>query len=250
VTKGERFFLDVDGKPLYRYLGPESIRTEIETSLRWLGTDYIDLYQTHWQDATTPVESTMSALLDLKREGKIRAIGVSNCTLDQLRAYMQVGSVDSVQEQFNMLDRRHEAEYFPFCRRNNLAVLSYQTLANGLLSGKIGLDRQFPPDDFRHDRPRFTPEARRQVEAMLDEMRAMAQKYNLTVAQLVIAWTIAQQGVTHALVGVRDEQRARENAVAGSVNLREEDLTALGSVAARYAKLIPADRPRTVNERT
>jgi aryl-alcohol dehydrogenase-like predicted oxidoreductase len=240
-TRGERFFLDVEGKPVYRYLGPESIRSELENSLRRLGTDYVDLYQTHWQESTTPIESTMRALLDLKQEGKIRAVGVSNCTLDQLRAYLKLGPVDSVQEQFNLLDRRHQAEYFPFCRANHIAVISYQTLINGLLSGKIGPEREFPQEDLRHNRSRFVPEVRREVQAMLNEMEHVAHKYNLTTAQLVIAWTIAQPGVTHSLVGVRNVERARENAMAGSVILSETDLGAMDSIVAKHWDAIPND---------
>ncbi len=217
-------FLDQNGKTMHRYLGPESIRYELEMSLKRLNTDHIDLYQTHWQDETTPIEETMSTLLDLKREGKIRAIGVSNATVEQIEAYRRVGPVDSGQERYSMLDRGLEDGYLPYARKNNIAVLAYSPLANGLLTGKIGPEREFPPDDLRHNNPRFSVGTRKKVLAMLDRIRPIAEKHRLTLAQLVIAWTVAQPGLTHALVGARDDRQARENAAAGSVTLLREDL--------------------------
>ncbi|MGH9352183.1 MAG: aldo/keto reductase, partial [Terriglobia bacterium] len=108
VEKGQAY-LKQAGKILHRYLGQESIRYEVEQSLRRLGTDYIDLYQTHWQDESTPIEDTMATLLDLKKQGKIRAIGVSNCTVEQVEEYRRTGPVDTVQEKYSMLDRAMEA---------------------------------------------------------------------------------------------------------------------------------------------
>lgn len=103
-------FVNQSGKQMHRYLGPESIRYEVEQSLKRLNTDHIDLYQTHWQDETTPIEDTMRTLLDLKREGKIRAIGVSNATVEQIEAYRRIGPLDSGQEKYSMLDRKLDGE--------------------------------------------------------------------------------------------------------------------------------------------
>ena len=224
-----------DGKPLHRYLGPESIRYEVEQSLKRLNTDYIDLYQTHWQDETTPIEETMTTLLDLKREGKIRAIGVSNAKLEQIEAYRRVGPVDSGQERYSMLDRGLESEYLPYALKNNIAVLAYSPLAFGLLTGKVGPDREFPEDDIRHKHPRFSVESRKQVLAMLERMQPIADQHGLTLAQLVIAWTVAQPGLTHALVGGRNRQQAEENAVAGNATLSREELETLGQIVSAQA---------------
>jgi aryl-alcohol dehydrogenase-like predicted oxidoreductase len=223
-TERGEFFVDQNGTRLHRYLGGESIRYEVEESLQRLGTDYIDLYQTHWQDRTTPIEETMGALLALKQEGKIRAIGVSNCTLDELRRYRSIGQVDAAQERYSMLDRELEQAYLPYCSRNNIAVLAYSRLANGLLTGKIDPARVFPEDDLRSRSPQFSRESRLRVREMLDRMRPVADKYGLTTGQLVIAWTIMQAGVTHALVGARDEGQAIENAGAVSACLTADDL--------------------------
>lgn len=228
-------FINQNGKTMHRYLGPESIRYEVEQSLKRLSTDYIDLYQTHWQDATTPIEETMTTLLDLKREGKVRAIGVSNATVEQIEAYRRLGPVDSGQEKYSMLDRGLESKYLPYALKNNIAVLAYSPLAFGLLTGKVGPERQFPADDIRHNNPRFSVESRKQVLAMLAKMRPIAEKHALTLAQLVIAWTIAQPGLTHALVGARNSQQAEENAVAGNAALSREELEALNQIVPRQS---------------
>jgi methylglyoxal reductase len=233
-------FLTQSGKALHRYLGPESIRYEVEQSLKRLNTDYIDLYQTHWQDETTPIEQTMQTLLDLKKEGKIRAIGVSNASVAQIEEYRRVGQLDTGQEKYSMLDLGLEAEYLPYARQNNIAVLAYSPLANGLLTGKIGPERQFPPDDLRHNNPRFSPESRRAVKALLDDFGPIAEKHNLTLSQLVIAWTVARPGLTHALVGARDAQQASENAAAGSAILSPEDMDI---ISRRLRKTSLAARP-------
>ncbi len=228
-------FVSQNGKMLHRYLGPESIRYELEQSLKRLDTDYIDLYQTHWQDETTPIEETMGTLLDLKREGKIRAIGVSNATVEQIEAYRRVGPVDSGQEKYSMLDRKLENEYLPYALKNNIAVLAYSPLALGLLTGKVGPDREFPADDLRHNNPRFSVESRKRVLAMLDKMRPIADKQGLTLAQLVIAWTLSQPGLTHALVGARNPQQAEENAAAGNGTLSRDELETLNQIVSSQA---------------
>jgi methylglyoxal reductase len=222
TTKG-KFFVDQNGTRIHRYLGAESIRYEVEHSLRRLETDYIDLYQTHWQDPTTPIEETMGTLLELKREGKIRAIGVSNCTLDQVRQYRAVGPVDAAQEKYNLLHRDLEHEYLPYCAQNRMAVLAYSPLANGLLTGKVDPERVFPENDLRRDNPMFTRESRVRVREMFEDLAPVTRKYNFTDGQLSIAWTLAQPGVTHGLVGARDERQAAENAWAGSTFLAAAD---------------------------
>ena len=128
----------------------------MERSLKNLKTDRIDLLQTHWQDPSTPLADTVAELQRLKQEGKIRAIGVSNCSLEQLKAY---GPIDSDQEQYSMLDRKLETNgILPWCRENNVSVLAYSPLANGLLTGKLRPDRQYNPGDLRKAKPRFRPE--------------------------------------------------------------------------------------------
>ncbi|MHB0997848.1 MAG: aldo/keto reductase [Armatimonadota bacterium] len=238
TDKGQ-FFFNEGGFPVHRYLGPESIRYEVEESLRRLRTDYIDLYQTHWQDPSTPIEDTMAALLELKDEGKIKTIGVSNATTADIDRYMGVGSVDSAQELFSMLDRKIEDKLVPYCINNGISILAYSPLALGLLTGKIDPDRVFPSDDFRSGNPRFSAESRLKVAAMMDEIRPVAEARGLTIAQLVIAWTIAQPGITFALCGARNPAQAIENAGAGDVTLSAEELAIINDAISSHLTDMP-----------
>ena len=233
VEKGTYFFTECDHK-VYRYLGPESIRYECEQSLSRLGTDYIDLYQTHWQDKTTPIEDTMAELLRLKDQGKIRAIGVSNVQVSHLEEYRKIGTVDSAQELYSMLDRRIEAELLPYCRENDIAVLAYSPLAQGLLTGKIGPEREFPEGDMRRGNPRYSAENRERIRGILDGFRAIADAHGVTVGQLVIAWTLAQPGLTHALVGARNPKQVEENAGAGDVILTADEVETMSRAFATH----------------
>ena len=231
-TDAGAHFFDEWGKPIHRYLGAESIRYELEQSLRRLRTDVIDLYQTHWQDETTPIEETMAVLLDLKREGKIRAIGVSNATIEQMDEYRFIGPVDSDQEKYSMLDREMDLKQLPCCAGNNIAVLAFSPLAQGLLAGKVAVDREFPEDDFRSQELRFSVENRRKVLAFLEEVRPIADAHDATFAQLAIAWTLARPGLTHALVGARNPQQARENVAAADIVLGDGELATIDAALA------------------
>lgn len=212
---------------VYKYLHPDSINEEVERSLKRLGTDHIDLYQTHWQESTTPIEDTIAALLKLKEQGKIRAIGASNTNIEQLKAY---GNIDTDQERFSMLDRRIEQDgTLTHCRENNISVLAYSPLVHGLLTGKMTPDRQFKEGDLRRGNPCFNIESRQKVAAMLNEFVPIAKKHNATISQLVIAWTFSRPGVTHVLCGARTQEQAVENAAAGELVLDEEDIQAINS---------------------
>lgn len=226
TDKGMHFF-DQEGRPVHRYLGRDAIFHEIEESLRRLRTDYIDLYITHWQDPTTPIEETLRALEDLKTSGKIRAIGASNVGTAELRDYISHGGLDAVQERFSMLDREIEADLLPLTRANGIATLSYSSLALGLLSGSIGPSRVFSGDDQRRDNPRFSVSNREKALAFADAIRPVADRHRASIAQTVIAWTLAQPGVTFALCGARNAVQALDNARAGTIRLDAYDQTAI-----------------------
>jgi aryl-alcohol dehydrogenase-like predicted oxidoreductase len=217
------------------YNGPASIVAECERSLKRLGVTHIDLYQTHWQEETTPYEETMEALLKLKQQGKVRAIGVCNATPAIMDRYRSKGPLDSDQEKFSMLDRKLEAEQLPYCKKNNVAVLAYSPLALGLLTGKVGPETTFPPGDMRRTHKRYVKENLVKVNALLDRVRPIASAKGCTLGQLVIAWTIRQSGVTHALVGARDVKQAKENAAAGSLELSEQELGAINGAVSELS---------------
>jgi len=238
-TQNGKHFFDQDGKPVHRYLGRDSIIHEVEQSLRRLGTDYIDLYITHWQDVTTPIEETVRALEELKAAGKIRAIGASNVDRSELRQYIQTGSLDAIQERFSMIDRGIEADLLPLTVQNGVSTLSYSSLALGLLSGTIGPDRIFSGDDQRKDNPRFSVANRQKAKDFSEAIRPIAELHGASVAQVVIAWTLAQPGVTFALCGARNPAQAFDNARAGTLRLSADDLKAID--AALVAKLAHMD---------
>ena len=234
---GEFFFASDSRQPtekgnikVYRCLTPDVIRYEVEQSLRRLKTDYIDLFQTHWQDPTTPIEETMQVLMDLKAKGAIRAIGCSNASPEQMDAYLRIGDLDTDQEMYSMLDRKHEEDNLPYAAKHTLAFLAYSPLSQGLLTGKIGPDRVFEEGDQRRDNERFNVENRRKIQVLLDQFRPIANAHKISLAQLAIAWTVAQQGCTHVLVGARTPEQAGENAGAGSVQLSADELRQMREV--------------------
>ena len=232
-TNDEGVTLRPSEKKVYKCLRPDSIRDEIQASLRRLGTDHIDLYQTHWQDSTTPIADTMAALTRLRDEGKIRAIGVCNANLAQLQAY---GPIDSDQEKYSMLDREIETNgMLAHCREQRITVLAYSPLANGLLTGKIRPDRQFGPGDLRRGNRRFTAANIERTNAMLQKLEPVARRHHASIAQLVIAWTFSQPGLTCALCGARDAAQATENAAAGDIRLSADELDAMGAILAAPA---------------
>ncbi|MEP2534245.1 aldo/keto reductase [Shimia sp.] len=230
TQKGNHFF-DYDGKPVHRYLGKDAIIYEVEQSLSRLGTDYIDHYITHWQDPTTPIAETMEALETLKQQGKIRSIGASNTTADDVRAYVAAGQLDAVQEEYSMLKRDIEASHVPLCRDNGVSLLSYSSLALGLLAGKIGPDRVFEGDDQRKEHPWFSLANRQKVASLMTAIAPIAEKHGATLGQTVIAWTLQQPGVTFSLCGARDAAQAAENAKAGRIRLTDTEITEINDRA-------------------
>lgn len=220
-------FFELEGRTVRRLLRPDAIRREIEDSLRRLGTEYIDLYQTHWQTTEPekdPIAETMECLVRLKEEGKIRAIGASNVDIGHIEQYRAVGVLDAIQPRFSMLDRGIEQDLLPHCIRHNISTLVYSPLEQGLLTGRIGMDYVVAPGEYRGNIPWFAPANRRRVLDMLAGWKDLTDKYGCTLSQLVIAWTVAQPGVTFALCGARKTAHSRENAAAGDLVPAEADL--------------------------
>lgn len=233
TTKGNHFF-DYDGQPVHRHLGPVSIAYELEQSLKRLGTDHIDLYITHWQDPTTPIAETVGALERLKEQGKIRAIGASNVSPSEMEAYLAAGGLDALQEEYSMVRRDIETSILPACRRHGVSMLSYSSLALGLLSGRIGAAREFSGDDLRRDNPRFSVANRRKVEALMADIDPVIEAHGATPAQIVIAWTLQQPGITFSLCGARNSHQARENAAAGRIRLSSSEINTISEAASRH----------------
>jgi aryl-alcohol dehydrogenase-like predicted oxidoreductase len=211
---------------------PESIAYECEQSLKRLKTDVIDLFQIHWPDVSTPVEETMGALEKLRKEGKIRAIGVSNYDVAWLSgakgALEKAGGVlASLQPPYSLITRKIEKEILPWCRRHEVGVIVYSPLERGLLTGKVGPERVFPEGDHRAKHKYFTVENRKRVLAALEQLQPIAENHRASLAQLAINWTIQEPGITAALVGARNAEQARHNAEALRFTLSPEERAAV-----------------------
>ncbi|MCK5861129.1 MAG: aldo/keto reductase [Candidatus Hydrogenedentes bacterium] len=227
LEEGQFYFDTIDNnsipKKIYKNLRPTSVRAECEASLLRMKVDHIDLYQCHWPDETTPVADTMGTLLELQREGKIRVIGVSNYSVEMMQECLKHGRIESDQPRYSALDRHVESEILPFCQENNLGVLAYSPIEQGLLSGKVGPDRVFNEGDQRRNKPFFSQENRLRVLTMLKSLKPIAEAHNATFSQLFIAWVVAQPGLTTALVGARTEEQVVENSLAGTIELSESE---------------------------
>ena len=225
------YFCEFDGRPIRRSLRPDTIREELDMSLKRLGIETIDLYQTHWpaiDPEKTPIAETMDCLMDLNREGKIRAIGVSNVSLEELKENEAEGVVDTNQPRYSMLFRQIEEGILPFCIQRNISTLAYMPLEQGLLTGKVGMDRKFAEKEWRSNQdwnPWFKLDNRKRILDLLASWSDLTEKYSCTLAQLTIAWTFSQPGVTHVLCGARTAVQAIENAKAGALELDPADIT-------------------------
>ena len=216
---------------IYRTLDDQSIRWEVQQSLTRLGTDYIDLYQTHWPDPETGIEAVVHTLESLKREGLIRAWGLCNESSERLQAAAQLGGIATDQERYSLLDREQEKSNLPVCEDHDIGFLCYSPMAQGLLTGKIDVKRRFSNDDLRIGNPRFAPPVLEAIQAVLAPVKSLARDRGVSTEQLVLAWTLSQPGVSHVLVGARDVEQAQSNAKAGSLELDAEELCVIQQAA-------------------
>lgn len=226
--EGEHFFdwSDENGETsIYRNARKKSIIHECEQSLKRLQTDYIDLLQCHWRDPSTPVEETMEAVAQLIKEGKVRASGVSNFTPEDMEKANKVCPLASDQPPYSMIVRDIEKDVLPYCIDHNIGVIVYSPLQRGLLTGKFSPDVTFKDGDHRAKQAHFKPENIRRTNQFLQKIKPIADAHGATLGQLVLAWTIAQKGITSAIVGARDANQCKENLKADSIKLTQDELT-------------------------
>ena len=233
---------DVQGRDLIirKNARPDSIAYECEQSLKRLRIDVIDLYQIHWPDVSTPVEESIRAMVKLKEQGKIRAIGVSNYDVKWMTGATAAGPIASLQPPYSLIQRKIEAEILPFCREHNVGVIVYSPLERGLLTGKVSADREFPAGDHRAKHKYFTVENRKRVLAALEKVRPIAEGHGASLAQLAINWTAHQPGITAALVGARNAGQATHNAGALNFTLTADELGQIRSAFDEPARLMNA----------
>lgn len=212
---------DID---IYKYAGRESIKKEVDDSLKRLGTDYIDLYQIHWPESTTPIQETFETVAELIKEGKVRHAGVCNYNVEQMKEAEKSVRLASNQVPFSMVKRDIEDEVVPYCIENNKAILAYSPLERGLLTGKMKPGQKFEEGDHRATNPSFTDESISRTNTFLDKVRPLAEKKDATLAQLVLKWTIERPGITIALAGARNAKQSVQNAKAANLELSREEI--------------------------
>jgi aryl-alcohol dehydrogenase-like predicted oxidoreductase len=201
--------LEWQGGKVFRNASRARIQQEIEDSLRRLRTDHIDIYQVHWPDPLVPVEETAEAMHALFKQGKIRAIGVSNFSVDQMERFRRVAPLHVLQPPYNLFERGIEADLLPYCRNNNIAMLGYGALCRGLLSGRMRPDTVFEGDDLRRNDPKFQKPRFLQYLAAVQKLDQLAQeRFGKRVIQLAVRWML-DQGITTALWGARHPDQLR-----------------------------------------
>lgn len=219
ATKGG---LRMEGDKLLRDASPRWLRQGVEQSLVNLGVDYIDLYQVHWPDPNTPIEETAAALDQLVQEGKIRSVGVSNYDVEQMQSFEQVRKLDSLQPPYSLFRREIEQEILPYTRQHGIGVLVYGALAHGLLAGVFTKHSTFAADDWRGKSPIFHGERFERNLAVVELLKRLAEHEGMSVAQLAIAWVLAQPGVDVAIVGARTPSQLEHTARAADMHLTQD----------------------------
>ncbi|MEN9519206.1 MAG: hypothetical protein RLZZ381_1794 [Cyanobacteriota bacterium] len=220
--------LQYASKVFANHLKYDQVIEACDRSLTNLQTDYLDLYQIHWPSGSfgnesVPIEETMSALNKLQEDGKIRAIGVSNFNREQLAQASNYGRIDSLQPPYSLFWRKIENDAIPYCLKHKISVLAYSPMAQGLLTGKFSPNHKFEPDDHRSANVLFQGQNFERANQALEQLKPIALKHNCTLAQLALAWLIAQPQ-TNAIAGARTVEQAQDNAKAANVNLSTEDL--------------------------
>lgn len=217
----------MEGRNVYRDLSAKGIRKNLEDSLRRLQTDYIDIYYTHWQTpdfALYPLEETVGVLTELKKEGKIRAIGASNVTEDIIKGYCSLGQLDVIQEKYSILDSHIRSELAQVCEENKVSIQAYSPLEQGLLTGKVKADVKLAKGDVRNRNRFFSPENLPKVMRLLEHWKPLCLKYNCTMSNLVIACTAKTIDGLHVLCGARKPEQIRDNSGALLLTLEQYDI--------------------------
>jgi aryl-alcohol dehydrogenase-like predicted oxidoreductase len=206
---------------------PAALRRDLESSLRFLGTDYVDIYQVHWPDPATPIATTAETLDRFVSEGLVRHVGVSNYDPRQMTEFQRVRPIDTLQPPYHLFRRDIEKTVLRFAQEHGIGVLVYGPLAHGLLSGRMTEDTTFATDDWRSNSELFEGETFRRNLAVVRDLEQFAAHRGATVAQLAIAWTLANSAVDVAIVGARSPEQVRQTAPAADLRLTAEDIAAI-----------------------
>ena len=228
VSKGDFHFHSKDNQgkaiDIYKYASKKSILKEVEDSLRRLSTDYIDLYQIHWPDTSTPIQETFEAVAQLIQDGKVRYAGVCNYNVEQMKEAEKYVDLVSNQLPFSMVNKSIEDRTVPYCIKHNKSILAYSPLERGLLTGKMRPGQRFDKGDHRANNPFFSHQSIAKTNAFLEKIRTIAIAKGATLAQLVLKWTLERPGITIALAGARNESQSVQNAAATVFKLDLEEI--------------------------
>jgi aryl-alcohol dehydrogenase-like predicted oxidoreductase len=222
-TKCSRLLRD-DGT-LYGSLDPASLTQELEGSLRRLQVETIDLYQVHWPDPDDKVEVAIETLARFREQGKIRWIGVSNFSVEQMKRAMKIAPITSLQPPYSMLRRGVEAEILPFALANGIGVINYSPMLSGLLTGKMTAERiaALPAGDWRRKNPDFSEPRLSQNLRLVELLREIGNAHRVTAGVVAVAWTLHNPAITAAIVGGRNAHQVEETAAALTFRLSEEE---------------------------
>ncbi len=226
----------------FKNLKRDDVKKACENSLRRLQTDRIDLYFIHRPNTTVPVEETMEAMLELKRQGRIRAIGLSNFTRTDMEKAFAVGRFDAIQPCYNLLWRNIERDILPFCVEHQVGIVPYSPLVQGILTGKFGRDLAPESIDTRSRILLFQKEWYGKCLDVVDGMRPIAAKHGKSLAQVAINWVRMQKGITSVIVGAKNPRQLDENLASIGWNLSSADLAALDRVSRTLTDQLP-DQP-------
>ena len=202
---------------------PETLLRHTDESLKRLGLDRIDLLYFHAPDDSVPIAESAGAFKKMLDAGKAQAIGVSNLSVDQIKEFRTECPVAAEQSQYNMFQREIETDLLPWCREEQIAMVAYEPLAMGLLTGKFGADYRPPTDDWRGNSPLFAEDMFQKNLTVVDRLRSIAERLDATVTQLVIRWTVEQPGMTVALCGAKRPEQIRDTA--GALDLEMDAAT-------------------------
>ncbi len=222
-----------DNGRVWNDISPESIRREAEASLKRLNTDVIDLYQIHWPFANQSEARAWQEMARLKKEGKVRYIGVSNFDVELMKKCQAIAPIDSLQPPYNLLQRDIEAEILPYCWEQGIGVIPYSPMRSGLLSGRFDRSR-LHPTDWRAKNPAFNEPQLSENLNMVQELGQIAQEYGKTVGQLAVAWVLAQPGISSAIVGARKVEQVEENVKAANWSMENDVLRAIQRVLEQH----------------
>ncbi|GHV94946.1 oxidoreductase [Spirochaetia bacterium] len=234
ALKGKRDKCFVATKVSPEHLRAQDIRSSITASLKHLDTDYVDLYYIHWPNKDIPLEETMTEMSKLKKEGLIRAIGVSNFTAPLLKQALAFDRIEAIQNEWSLLQRDIEKELESFCVEQQISIMSYSSIAKGILTGAFHFGGvTLKADDFRAPRRLFHPDHLKKERPLLDAMKEIADRNHILLSQLAISWLLHKRSLCSAIVGTQSEKHFIENIQALDISLSGEDIARLDAVSAQ-----------------